>query len=144
MKSIVKTVYEADDGTIFQDQVLCHDYEEKKKAREKATTYWCIISGPDLTEGRGYYYSEYIKLYFPGSYPDVELMMEDWCYRKHGRPLSFIMGVSPIPNWRMNKTDAILYETASPTYIGSSRGKSVKKYLVNGPKDQGLIEGVEE
>lgn len=53
MKTKNSTIYIAEDGKEFTDEKSCLDYEKKFNEELAKATYWHVVHGPDLTEGRG-------------------------------------------------------------------------------------------
>lgn len=139
MKEIVKTVYQADDGTLFETERECEQYEVKLKEREKLTTYWCVVTSPDLTEGRGWYKRILVELY--GVRKEyAQLYMQDWCHRTQGRPISFVQGVAPMSRWMLSLVDRDVYRRARPIAVGDYSYDAEQIRLVVGPGDEGLVE----
>lgn len=136
MKAETKTIYRADDGTVFESQEQCKKYEDEIKARESKTSYWKVIHSPDLTEGRGWYSATYIECY--GLTNDASLWIEDWCYRTFGRPIDFVQDVAPMRAWRIEKIDRNAFLHPVGQRVGDFQYKAEVIRLVPGPKSTGL------
>jgi hypothetical protein len=108
MKTISATVtqYQADDGTPFDSEAACKLYEDELKR----TSYWIVYFNPDLTEGRGTQYSTAFSVVTPYGKSDAQMWMTDYCMQKHGRPVAFVQGASPCPNWTLSELDRKAYE----------------------------------
>ena len=138
MKPVTRTVFEAEDGKIFEDAAACETYEAEVKAREKRTTYWRVTHKPDLTEGRGHYGCTFLEVYGP-EWSQQDLV-EDFCYRTYGRPVAFVQGVSPMRNWSVFKMTREKFLQEEPTSrVGdfTHMGDRVRLVLAGGEK--GLI-----
>lgn len=115
MKEITTTVYETDDGRRFTTEVAAKAHEQWLRDREDKTTYWRVLAGPDLTEGKGYYKRYHLAVYIPDRFaPSPERWVEDWAHRAFGRPLSFVMGVAPMETWRCMPISREEYLTTPP------------------------------
>lgn len=84
----------------FVDKKQAEEYE-KKLEKELSYTYYTVKHSPDTTEGRGY--CKVDKIASP-KYYSLETVMQ-FCVQEYGMPLAFVQGVSPIPNWIINKGD---------------------------------------
>ena len=82
--------------------------EEHKKKLEKELSYiyYKVKHSPDTIEGRGHYKVD--KIASPNTYCSLETVMQ-FCVKEYGMPLDFVQGVSPIPNWIINK--GVKFET---------------------------------
>lgn len=118
MKPVTRTVYEAHDGTIFDSAAACQLYEKKAEERAKATTYWQIQCRPDCTEGRGWYGLILVECFGPVQH-HAEMYVQDYCFHNLGRPIAFVMGVSPIRNWSLTQIDKARYDRDDQsTHVG--------------------------
>ncbi|MGT2429289.1 hypothetical protein ACU4HD_12180 [Cupriavidus basilensis] len=134
MEAINKTIYRADDGQIFETEKACVEHEAKITARAKLTTYWRVSHSPDLTEGRGFQALTLVECYGPEAW-NAEMFMQDWCFRKLGRPVDFVQGVAPMPAWRVSAIDAAQFRTGAQSSIGSTRidGNRLRLVLTGRP-----------
>lgn len=138
MKRVNRTVYEADDGKVFEDEVSCTTYEAQIREREKRTTYWRVTHKPDLTEGRGHYGCTFLEVYGP-EWAQQDLV-EDYCFRTYGRPVAFVMGVSPMRNWYLGKLTRDQFIKEMPEgRVGDYSHKGERVQLVMGEGEKGLI-----
>lgn len=139
MKTKTKEIYIADDGKEFTSEIECANYELVLKEEEKTTSYWQIVNKPDLTEGRGHYGLIFAKVRVGQHYDSPKLMLEDYCYRNFGRPVSFIQGHSPIENWMISKIDKKKWVDGGSISVGSYSYKGTYLDLVMGERETGLI-----
>lgn len=138
MKKETRAVFIADDGKIFDDEKDCQKYEEAIKKREKKTSYWIVTHNPDLTEGRGYYGITFLEVYGPEH--GAELWVRDFCFRKFGRPIAFVQGVSAIANWSLSKADREKFLQGGSTSVGDYAYKADTLRLICGKREEGLVE----
>lgn len=137
MKEVTRKIYEAEDGKVFEDAAACQRYEAEIKEREKRTSYWRVTHKPDLTEGRGYYGCTFLEVYGP-EWAQQELV-EDYCYRTHGRPVAFVQGVSPMRNWSVAKLTREQFLKNEPSgRVGDYEHKGDRVQLVMGEREEGL------
>jgi hypothetical protein len=139
MKEVTRTIYEADDGTIFDSAEACKSHEAAAVERERRTTYWRVTHGPDLTEGRGWYGALIIEAYVTG-YGPVNAMVEDYCFRKFGRKVAFVQGCAPTENWRIVQIDKDKAAKDHEARVGDYSYPAKRVKLVVGPKETGLTE----
>jgi hypothetical protein len=129
MKQVTRTVFEADDGTIFDTEAECRRHEDAVAERAKRTTYWCVIHNPDLTEGRGHYGCDYLEVYGPEPYYADDMVM-DYCFKTYGPKTALVQGVAPMPNWMLSKIDRERFLTREPeTRVGDYTHKGKKVWL---------------
>lgn len=142
MRAEQREVYFADDGTMFDAEKACQEYEAEIAKRAKLTTYWRVTHNPDLTEGRGHYGALYIECYGPEY--DAEVWVSDWCYRTFGRPLAFVQGCAAIESWYLRKIDRDKFLSPSDQRVGDYSHKHEVKRLVIGGRAEGLVEDAGE
>lgn len=139
MKTKNSTIYIAEDGKEFTDLISCLNYEKKVSEELIKTTYWHVIHGPDLTEGRGYYGLTYIKV-VKSSYPETKDFVEDFCYRTYGRKIAFVQGCSPMVNWVLSESNREKFlKKDSSISVGDYRYPAKHLKLVYGDREDGLI-----
>lgn len=139
MRIINTPTYEAEDGTPFKTQDECLAYEAELKRLEELTSYWAVHHNPDLTEGRGYQTLTLLRVRVD-RYQDPEIWVRDWCHRTLGRPLAFVMGVAPMPNWRISRETAEKYNDKTRAYSTLSHKPPTRLLLQPGPQTDGLCE----
>jgi len=138
--TVTKVIAIADDGKEFDSETECIVYEAKQKEILKNTTYWRVVTSPDLTEGRGWYGTWYISIYNDTLSCD-EMLLQDWLFRVKGRPIAFVQGVALIANYIYRKIDADEYfNNRTATNVGDTKGVIEIISLKQGPGDKGLIE----
>ena len=141
MREETKSVYIAEDGKIFDNPVDCEKYELELKKEEKTTSYWRVIHGPDLTEGRGYSKMTLVKVCGVEYESYRQVLITDWCFRTMGRMAAFIQGVAPMANWTVSKIDKEQYNDSNAyIQIGDYRHIANRKILIQGEREIGLIE----
>lgn len=86
VKPVTRTVYEADDGTLFSSQREAAQHEERL-AEVKA---FLLRYNPDLTEGRGMQSTGYVLVNARAKH---DLFVELWCHEVKGPPYQFAQGV---------------------------------------------------
>lgn len=136
MKTITKTVFVADDGTEFASEKACREHEERVAREEAETSYWRVICKPDLTEGRGYYRSLYLKVV--GVRYEPEAWVEDWCHRTLGRPLAFVQGVAPMRSWSVSEITKESFSEPGGVQVGDYRYEPEILVLTPGEREIGL------
>ena len=110
--------YIADDGTSFDNEKDCENYEKT------VWNYYLITASPDLTEGRGYYKTHLVKV---AGHKDLALCkVQDWCFKTYGPPLAYVQGVSEIPNWIIHESTALLYKRGTCSYVGDYQYSSTQ------------------
>lgn len=118
--------YVANDGTEFNTEAECKEYE-----RTKMDCFWAINFMPDLTEDRfmqGIIAVNTSRMNFMDY--STELYLEDWCFRHIGRPVEFVMGVNPTRNYTICKIDRAAYEsTACPKIKINTIAKIINNHL---------------
>jgi hypothetical protein len=102
VKVVTKEVYQAEDGTIFEDSESANKYEKSLKDLK----YFYVRYGADLTEGREWLRSQaYIAVNCKGSHLDFAKIL---CFSKFGTEHQFCMGVfgsnAIIPYWSLTET----------------------------------------
>lgn len=138
MKQVTRTVYEADDGTIFDSEADCNKHEAKVAERAKRTTYWRVSHNPDLTEGRGHYGCTFLEVYGPEW--GLHELVEDYCFRTYGRPVAFVQGCSPMRNWSLSKLTREQFLKDEPLgRVGDYLHRGDRIQLVMGDKEKGLV-----
>lgn len=102
MKKVTKEVYEAFDGKVFDNEEDCLSYEKKNQIG----ALYCLVYGPDLTEGRGYSRSLYIGITANGTHWGDHLMAAEYiAYVLCGSPVDFVQGCSPMRNYTLTKVE---------------------------------------
>ena len=139
MKREIKTIFIAEDGKQFDVENDCLQYEEELKKKKVNTTYWKVYSKPDTTEGRGHYQLEMLEVYNPEAFPKTKIWVEDYCYRKYGRPIAFIMGVSPMLNWYIVEIDVNEFNTKAHTRVGDYSYDAIRRSLTISKNEEGLV-----
>lgn len=139
MKEVTKTVYESEDGKIFETARACEEYEAELREREKLTSYWCVVTSPDLTEGCGWYKRILVEVYGVKK-ESAQLYMQDWCHRTQGRPIAFVQGVAPMARWMLSVIDRDAYQRAVPQRVGDYEYPAEQIRLVVGDSVVGLLE----
>lgn len=82
-------------GKEFLDKSEAEKYE-KELEKELSYTFFTVNHSPDLTEGRGYYKTTVLAV--PKNYAAQATALQ-YCVDSLGKPLEFVMGVAPMPNW---------------------------------------------
>ncbi len=147
MKAITTTVYQANDGSIWPTEAEGLSHEAELIAEEENTYYARVISGPDLTEGRGFSRLVYLRIKGLDTKYLAEELVLDWCYRAYGRPIAFIQGTNLTLGWTIRGIDredwvsAGLFNHYDRPYISCGDIKSYAKQvtLILGPKETGLM-----
>ena len=140
MKKETMTQYIADDGTPFNRQEDCEKYEQELALRQKRTTYWRVVTGADLTEGRGYYKLKLIECYGPEYESTAKMLMEDWCFRILGRKAVFVQGVAPMENWILSQISLKYFnQPNAKIQIGDYSYPAEKIKLIMGDRETGLV-----
>jgi hypothetical protein len=104
--------YVANDGTEFNSEKECKEYEDS------IDCFWAISFKPDLTEGRCMQGTIAVNTAGLGTSDyTTELYLMDWCYRHIGKPVEFVMGVSPINNYSVTKATKYIYDDNDYEYI---------------------------
>lgn len=104
--------YVANDGTEFNSEKECKEYEDS------IDCFWAISFKPDLTEGRCMQGTIVVNTADLGTSDyTTELYLMDWCYRHIGKPVEFVMGVSPINNYNVTKVTKYVYDDNDYEYI---------------------------
>lgn len=138
--TITKVIAVAEDGKEFDSETECIAYEARQKEILKNTTYWRVITSPDLTEGRGWYETRYISIYHE-LLVHHEMLLQDWLYRNEGRPIAFVQGVELIANYIYRKIDMDEYfNNRKANNVGDTKGSIEVIALKQGPGEKGLIE----
>ena len=134
MKTETRTIYIANDGTVFPDKAPCEAHEKQIAETEKMTSYWHIFHSPDLTEGRGYFGSLYVKLICHDSHLAENFLM-DYCFRSWESPIAYVMGASPTMNWGFSKCTRDQYAEARGTSVGDTKVAAKRITLIQGAKN---------
>lgn len=83
----------------FLDKQEAQEYEgELMKALKRV--YFTVSHSPDLTEGRCYYGQTVVAA--PKGYVEYETVLQ-YCIDNFGSPLEFVMGISPVANYKISK-----------------------------------------
>lgn len=81
----MKTLYQTDDGKIFESKLEAETHEGKfKNVKAFKITY-----NYDWNEGRGYHSNGYVLVHTKNHH---KMFVEDWCFRKFGNRIGFVMG----------------------------------------------------
>lgn len=135
MKEIPGIVYVADDGKQFLNKHQCELHEENLAQY----TYWAVNHNPDLTEGRGFYQTTYLKVKCRFKHATESLLI-DHCFNTYGNKTSFVMGVSPTPNWILFKSTAEKFQKAEKPRVGDYHHKAVQITLHFDEKEKNFVE----
>lgn len=122
----VKTKYIADDGTSFDTEQECLQYEETMRKRAEHTHHFLVIHDADLTEGRGYFSQSMFSFVCYTSL--FEAHMRDFCYKRYGPSVQYVQGVSEIPAWILSKIDKDRFDTAQHFQSPGMNKKETRRY----------------
>ncbi len=150
MKAITTTVYQANDGSIWPTETEGAAHEAELIVEEKNTYYARVVSGPDLTEDRGFSRLVYLRVKgLEAKYLKhlPEELVLDWCHRTYGRPIGFVMGVQATTSWFAQPSDRASWIYAGKEHhtdrdyvsCGNIKSYATQVTLVMGEKEQGLI-----
>ena len=107
MKTIEKTtkIWIANDGREFLDGNECAAHETELERIVKQVSYWTIWHSPDTTEGRGFNACFEAKVTIDETWPEpTEIYIQDYCERKYGAILTYVMGVQSTKAWSFAKS----------------------------------------
>jgi hypothetical protein len=102
LKTESRTVYIADDDSIFETAAACEAHEAELLKRKHAISnlkVWRVVHGFDETEGRGYF-SDTLIVTDAG-----EPVLLQWCLDNFGQPLASWYGDSFYEQWHLRKLD---------------------------------------
>jgi hypothetical protein len=92
--------YKSCDGELFNSEEECNKHENRLQRNAQKLKYYQVVYNPDTTEGRGYYGLCFFCVGFDcndGVMKDA--YFSDYCYKRFGEKITFVMGVSPILSW---------------------------------------------
>lgn len=138
MRTETKTIFYSDDGKIHNNEASALAADKQFENDQKRTSYWKVVSNPDLAEGRGWYSVIHLKVYiespsFPDlevyarPFPDHEVYVRQWCFETYGALIAFVQGCSPIVNWHLFPSNFYTFEKNQGSCVGDYKyaGKQV-------------------
>ena len=122
-KTITITEYIAEDGTIFDNEKDCVNHDKIKR------TYFRVLTGADLTEGRGYMKCMTVKVsgYYGEEIPRGILM--DYLHRTYGDEVGYIQGTSAMMNYIVQPSTKEEFEKGFKVSCGDYSYPSTKLEL---------------
>lgn len=98
---MTKTIqYKSCDGEFFDSEEACNQYEKKLQRNAEKLKYYQVVHNPDTTEGRGYYGLCFFCVGFDCNDGVMKpAYFSDFCNKRFGEKIAFVMGVSPILSW---------------------------------------------
>jgi hypothetical protein len=126
MKVDTRIQYIADDGTSFNREADCLEYEADCKRKAENTTYWSVFYNFDCTEGRGFASATLFEV--PSKNLAFEYML-DYCVGWLGSAVCYVQGVSPAPAWKLTEISKERFDAGVSAGIGDYQRPAAKVVL---------------